>query len=164
SRAVLVAIGIDWEGRRQVLGVEMANRESATSWKEFLLGLKRRGLRGLKRAITEVLPEAYWQRCYVHFLRNALDYLPRKVADDCLVELRWLYDRRNVEEARRDLAAWLLRWQEKSTKLCAWVEENIEETLTFYRLPREHHKHLKSTNMLERLNQELKRRTHVIRI
>ena len=89
SRAVLVAIGIDWEGRRQVLGVEMANRESSTSWKEFLLGLKRRGLRGvifavsddhpgLKRAIIEVLPEAYWQRCYVHFLRNALDYLPRK--------------------------------------------------------------------------------------
>ena len=89
SRAVLVAIGIDWEGRRQVLGVEMANRESSTSWKEFLLGLKRRGLRGvifavsddhpgLKRAIMEVLPEAYWQRCYVHFLRNALDYLPRK--------------------------------------------------------------------------------------
>ncbi len=175
SRAVLVAIGIEWEGRRQVLGVEMANRESATSWKDFLLGLKRRGLRGvvfavsddhpgLKRAIMEVLPEAYWQRCYVHFLRNALDYLPRKVADDCLVELRWLYDRRNVEEARRDLAAWLLRWQEKYPKLCAWVEENIEETLTFYRLPREHHKHLKSTNMLERLNQELKRRTHVIRI
>jgi putative transposase len=175
SRAVLVAIGIDWEGRRQVLGVEMANRESDTSWKEFLLGLKRRGLRGvifavsddhagLKRAIREVLPEAYWQRCYVHFLRNALDYLPRKIADDCLLELRWLYDRRNAEEARRDLAAWLLRWQEKYPKLCAWVEENIEETLTFYRLPREHHKHLKSTNMLERLNQEIKRRTHVIRI
>ena len=175
SRAVLVAIGIDWEGRRQVLGVEMAHRESSTSWKEFLLGLKRRGLRGaiftvsddhpgLKRAIMEVLPEAYWQRCYVHFLRNALDYLPRKVADDCLLELRWLYDRRNAEEARRDLAAWLLRWQQKYPKLCAWVEENIEETLTFYRLPREHHKHLKSTNMLERLNQEIKRRTHVIRI
>jgi putative transposase len=160
---VLVAIGIDWEGRRQVLGVEMANRESSTSWKEFLLGLKRRGLRGvifavsddhpgLKRAISEVLSEAFWQRCYVHFLRNALDYLPRKVADDCLIELRWLYDRRNAEEARRDLAAWLLRWQEKYPKLCAWVEENIEETLTFYRLPREHHKHLKSTNMLERIN------------
>jgi putative transposase len=121
SRAVLVAIGIDWEGRRQVLGVEMANRESSTSWKDFLLGLKSRGLRGvmftvsddhpgLKRAITEVLPEAYWQRCYVHFLRNALDYLPRKGGDDCLIELRWLYDRRDAAEARRDLAAWLLRW------------------------------------------------------
>jgi hypothetical protein len=128
----------------------MANRESATSWKEFLLGLKRRGLRGvvfavsddhpgLKRAIIEVLPEAYWQRCYVQFLRNALDYLPRKVADDCLIELLWLYDRRNAEEARRDLAAWLLQWQERYQKLCARVEENIEETLTFYRLPREHH-------------------------
>ena len=175
SRAVLVAIGIDWEGRRQVLGVEMANRESChqlervpswpqKTWAARDLFAVSDDHPGLKRAIMEVLPEAYWQRCYVHFLRNALDYLPRKVADDCLIELRWLYDRRNAEEARRDLAAWLRRWQEKYPKLCAWVEENIEETLTFYRLPREHHKHLKSTNMLERLNQEIKRRTHVIRI
>jgi putative transposase len=175
SRAVLVALGVDWEGRRQVLGVELANRESATSWKEFLLKLKSRGLRGvtlaitddhagLKRSLAEVLPEAFWQRCYVHFLRNALDYLPRKVNDDCLTELRWFYDRRNVEEARRDLIAWLGKWQTKYPKLCEWVEGNIEETFTFYRLPKEHHKHLKSTNMLERLNQELKRRTHVIRI
>jgi putative transposase len=175
SRAVMVAIGIDWEGRRQILAVELANRESATSWREFLVGLKGRGLAGvrlvvsddhagLKRAIMEVLPEAAWQRCYVHFLRNALDHLPRKADDDCLMELRWLYDRRNAEEARRDLAAWLSRWASKYPKLCEWVEANIEETWTFYRLPREHHKHLKSTNMLERLNQELKRRTHIIRI
>jgi len=175
SQAVLIAIGIDWDGRRQVLAVELANRESRSSWRDFLLGLKARGLHGvefivaddhagLRAALREALAEAAYQRCYVHFLRNALDYLPRKVADDCLIELRWLYDRRNAEEARRDLAAWLLRWQEKYPKLCAWVEENIEETLTFYRLPREHHKHLKSTNMLERINQELKRRTHVIRI
>ena len=175
SRAVLVALGINWEGRRRVLAVELANRESATSWKEFLLRLKTRGLTGvrlaisddhagLKKAIAEVLPEAAWQRCYVHFLRNALDYLPRKANDDCLVELRWLYDRRDLAEARRDLSAWLSRWQQRYPKLCAWVETNIEETLTFYGLPREHHKHLKSTNLLERLNEELKRRTHVIRI
>ena len=66
---------------------------------------------GLKRAIMEVLPDRVtWQRCYVHFLRNALDYLPRKGGDDCLVELRWLYGRRDAAEARRDrdLAAWLL--------------------------------------------------------
>jgi putative transposase len=175
SRAVQVAIGIDWEGRRQVLGVELANRESETSWKEFLLGLKERGLHGvqlvvsddhagLKRAIAQVLSEACWQRCYVHFLRNALDHLPRKANDNCLMELRWIYDRRSVQEARRDLAAWLGRWQPKYPKLCEWVEKNIEETWTFYRLPHEHHKHLKSTNMLERINQELKRRTHIIRI
>jgi len=93
-----------------------------------------------------------------------LDYLPRKTNDDCLTELRWFYERRNVQEARLDLVAWLSKWQAKYPKLCEWVEANIEETFTFYRLPKEHHKHLKSTNVLERLNQELKRRTHVIRI
>jgi len=175
SQAVLIAIGIDWEGRRNVLGVEMANRESASSWKDFLSGLRERGLRGvqltisddhagLKRAIREVLPEAGWQRCYVHFLRNALDYLPRKAGDDCLMELRWIYDRRNAEEARRDLATWLTKWEKRYPRLCQWVEENIEETLSFYRLPREHHKNLKSTNMLERIMEELKRRTLVVRI
>ena len=175
SQAVLIAIGIDWEGRRNVLAVELANRESASSWKEFLTALCDRGLHGvqvaisddhpgLKRGIREVLPEAAWQRCYVHFLRNALDYLPRKADDDCLMELRWLYDRRNVEEARRDLAAWLGKWAARYPKLCSWVEENIEETLSFYRLPRQHHKNLKSTNMLERIMEEIKRRTLVVRI
>jgi transposase-like protein len=100
----------------------------------------------------------------VHFLRNALDYVPRRVDDDCLQELRWLYDRRDLTEARRDLAAWLAKWSGKYPKLTGWVEENIDETLTFYQLPRQHHKHLKSTNMLERLNEEIKRRTHVVRI
>ena len=175
SQAVLVALGINWDGHRQVLGVELANRESHSSWREFLLGLKQRGLRGvefvgsddhpgLKKAIAEVLPEAAWQRCYVHFLRNALDYLPRKADDDCLQELRWLYERRDIVEAQRDLAAWLQRWQRKYPKLTNWVEENIGSTLTFYRLPRLHHKHLKSTNMLERLNEEIRRRTLVVRI
>ena len=111
-----------------------------------------------------MLPEAVWQRCYVHFLRNALDHLPRKGDDDCLRELRWLYDRRDVNEARKDLAGWLKRWQDKYAKLCAWVEDNIGETLSFYSLPLGHHKHLKSTNMLERLNEEIKRRTRVVRI
>jgi len=175
SRAILIALGIDWEGRRQVLAVEYANRESQSSWREFLLQLKGRGLNGvalvvsddhpgLKAAIREVLPGVWWQRCYVHFLRNALDYLPRKADDDCLQELRWMYERRNVEEARRDLKQWLEKWAAKYPKLCAWVETNIEETWTFYRLPLAHHKHLKSTNLLERFNQEIKRRTLVVRI
>jgi putative transposase len=175
SQAVQVAIGVDWEGRRQVLGVELANRESRSSWCDLLAGLKARGLHGvefvvsddhsgLKAAIREMLPEAVWQRCYVHFLRNALDYVPRKVDDDCLMELRWFYDRRDLAEVRRDLTAWLAKWQGKYPKLTTWVEDNIEETLTYYRLPLAHHKHMKSTNMLERLNQELKRRTLVVRI
>ena len=150
SQAVLIAIGIDWDGRRQVLAVELANRESRSSWRDFLLGLKARGLHGvefvvaddhagLRAALREVLAEAAYQRCYVHFLRNALDHVPRRVDDDCLQELRWLYDRRDLIEARRDLAAWLTKWSGKYSKLTGWVEDNIDETLTFYRLPRQHH-------------------------
>src|ERR1700760_1585623 len=89
SQAVLIAIGIDWDGRRQILAVELANRESRSSWRDFLLGLKGRGLHGvefvvaddhagLRAALREVLAEAAYQRCYVHFLRNALDHVPRK--------------------------------------------------------------------------------------
>ncbi len=128
SRAVLIAIGIIWDGCR------------------------------------EALTEAAWQRCFVHFLRNALDYLPKHGWEDCLMEFRWLYERRNAEAARRDLEAWLKRWQERFGKLCEWVEANIADTFTFYRLPEAHHKQLKSTNMLERLNQEIKRRTLLVRI
>ena len=97
-------------------------------------------------------------------LRNALDDLPRKADDDCLQELRWLYDRRDLAEAQRDLAAWLTKWSTKYPKLTNEVEDTIGETLTFYRLPRAHHKPLKSTNMLERLNEEIKHRTRVVRI
>jgi putative transposase len=174
-QVVMIAIGVDWEGRRNVLAVELANRESLSSWKEFCLALKERGLHGvelvisddhagLRKAIAEVFTEAVWQRCYVHFLRNSLDYLPRKADNDCLTELRWIYDRRSIEEARQDLAAWLKKWSGRYPKLCDWVENNIEETLTFYRLPQQHHKNLKSTNLLERLNEEIKRRTLVVRI
>lgn len=175
SAAVLIAIGVDWDGRRQILAVELANRESRSSWKDFLLGLKQRGLHGveyvvaddhagLRGAVREVLTDAHFQRCYVHFLRNALDHLPRKANDDCLQELRWIYDRRDLVGAKADLAAWLKKWSPRYAKLTSWVEENIEETFTYYRLPRQHHKHMKSTNMLERFNEEIKRRTYVLRI
>ena len=176
SQAVFVAIGINWDGRRQVLGVELSNRESRSSWATFVTGLKARGLNGvefvvsddhagLKRAVAELLPEAVWQRCYVHFLRNALDYVPRKADDDCRQELRWLYDRRDLKEAQQDdLHAWLQRWAQRYPRLTDWVEAQIGETLNSYRLPRQHHKHLKSTNLLERLNEKIKRRTRVVRI
>jgi transposase-like protein len=87
-----------------------------------------------------------------------------EINDDCLTELRWIYDRRSIEEAHQDLAAWLKKWSKRRPKLCDWVESNIEETLTFYRMPRQHHRNLKSTNMLERLMEEIKRRTLVVRI
>jgi len=115
---------------------------------------------GLRAALREALAEAAYQRCYVHFLRNALDDVPRRVDDDCLQELRWLGACPRAGKAgpggparSRRLARQVVG---QIPKLTGRVEENIDETLTFYRLPRQHHKHLKSTNMLERLNEEIR--------
>ena len=124
-------------------GWSNSNRESRSSWTTFVTGLKTRGLDGVEfvvirrsrggssATVRELLPEAVWQRCYVHFLRNALDYLPRKADDDCRQELRWLYDRRNLKEAQQDLQAWLTRWATRYPKLTDWVEAHIGETLNF---------------------------------
>jgi transposase-like protein len=101
--------------------------------REFCLALKERGLHGvelvisdddagLRKAIAEVFTEGLWQRCYVHFLRNAPDYLLRKADNDCMTELRGIYDRRSIEEARQDLAAWLKKWSSRYPKVCDWVE------------------------------------------
>jgi transposase-like protein len=133
SQAVLIAVGVDWDGRRQILAVEMANRESGSSWGDFLLGPSRRGLNGvefviaddhagLRAAIREVLSAGGRPEMLCPLLRNALDHLPRKADDDCLQELRWLYDRRSVEEACRDLAAWIAKWGDRYKKLVDWVE------------------------------------------
>jgi putative transposase len=134
-RAVLIAIGINHDGRRCVLGVDLANRESKTSWRDFLVRLIERGLHGvefvvsddhegLKQAAIQTFAGALWQRCYVHFLRNALDHLPRKKDNDCIIELRWIYERRTVAEAQADIASWLKKWQGQFPRLCDWVEEN----------------------------------------
>ena len=146
NQAVLIALGISWDGRREVLSVELAPRESNSIWKDFLIKLKERGLHGvefvvsddhcgIRKAVSSILTEAVWQRCYVHFLRNALDHMPKKHIDPaCMMELRWIYDRRTIDEAMSDLNAWLNKWAEKYPALCEWVEENIHETLSFYKL------------------------------
>ena len=177
SRAVQIALGIDREGRRHVLSVELSNRESESSWTEFLSHLKARGLRGveyvvsdshegLKNAISKVLPSALWQRCCVHFLRNARDRLSRSADPACLEGLKRLWGHETVEEARQALSVWVDRWGEEKGvgRLVDWVEHHVEETLTVYRLPWAHRHRMKSTNMLERYNEEIRRRTRVIRI
>ena len=175
SKAILIAIGVNLEGKREILSIEIANRESTNSWKDFISKLKARGLHGvrlvisdahlgLQAAITELLTNALWQRCYVHYLRNAKDYLLRKCNDNCLVELKFIYEQRSIQDAHRELKAWVSKWADIHPKLVAWTEENIFETLTFYRFPPQHRVHLRSSNVLERLNQEIKRRTLVVRI
>ena len=174
SQAVLIAIGIDWDGRRQILAVDMASRESRSSWKDFLLGLRRRGLNGvefvvaddhagLRAAVREVLAEAAFQRCYVHFLRNALDHLPRKADDEpagTALALRSPVDRGGPSGPRR-----MDRQMGSPLPETRRVGRgNDRGDAHLLQAPRQHHKHLKSTNMLERLNEEIKRRTQVVRI
>jgi putative transposase len=118
----------------------------------------------LRKAIGEVLPQALWQRCCVRLLRNALDYLPHKADDDCLKELRWIYDRRTGEEARQDLTAWLMKWSSRYGKLCRWVGRQHRRDPDLPGVATGPPQGPKSTNMLERLNEELKRRTLVVRI
>ena len=126
--------------------VELANRESRSSWKEFLLGLKGRGLHGvefvvsddhpgLKKAIAEVLPEAAWQRCYVHFLgMRSTMFRAKSTMTVCRSCAGSMTDAISPRPGAISLQ-WLAKWQGKYAKLCAWVEDNIEETLTYYRLP-----------------------------
>ena len=119
---------------------------------------------GLRQAIIEVLPAAPRRPCSLHFPRTALDDVRAKVDDDGLRELRWLEDRRDLAEARRDGAAWLARGQATGPQALQLDRKHIEATLTVHRLPRQHHKHLNPTTLPERLNEEIKRRTHVVGI
>ena len=175
SPAVFMARGINAEGRRQVRGVELSNRESRSSWTTCVTGVKTRGLPGVEvvvsddhvgitQAVRALLPEAVWQRGDVHVLRTALDSLPRTANDDGRQERRWLYDRRNLQAAQQDLHAWLTRGATRDPKRTDWVDAHIGETLNVSSLPRHHHKHLKSTNMRERRNEEITRRPRVVRI
>ncbi len=177
TRAVQIAVGIDAAGKRHLLAVELADRETANSWTTFLTGLKARGLQGveyvvsdshegLKRAIEKVLTTALWQRCAVHFLRNAVAHTTHQTDPDCVDELKRLWSCSGMKAARRELRNWIERWGEDPScdALVTWVEEHIEETFSVYRLPRAHRKRMKSTNMLERYNEEIRRRTRVVRI
>jgi putative transposase len=137
----------------------------------------------VRAALREVLAEAAYQRCYVHFLRNALDHVPRRVDDDCLQELRRLGACPRAGEAGPGGSARPHRGAPRFGRLAHQVVRQILKAhrlgrrehrrdadprlrggRLFYRLPRQHHKHLKSTNMLERLNEEIRRRTQVVRI
>ena len=175
SKTVMIAVGIDWDGRPQIIGVEMASGESDSGWKDFLLDLKSRGLKGVElvvsthhdglvAAIAEVLPEAAWQRCNMHFLREAPSHLPRNYAADCLPELGLIYECDDLALACTDVAAWLAKWTPSYPRLTAWVDENIEQTLTFFRSPLRHHKYVSSTKLLEPLNEEIRLRSEMVRV
>jgi transposase-like protein len=175
SQGVLVAIGISAAGYREVLGCWVAESESEASWGAVFGELKQRGLRGVRyvvsddhagmvRAIERHFQGAVWQRCQVHFVRNALALCGRRQRPLVLRLMKLVTESATREAAKAALAAAIAELENKAPKVARLLEEHGEEILGVYALPEAHQKRMRTTNMLERQNQELKRRTRVVRV
>jgi transposase-like protein len=171
--AVFTAIGIDPEGRRSVLGVSVSLSEAEVHWRDFFKSLLERGLHGvelitsdahagLKEARKACFPGVPWQRCQFHLMRNALAHVPREeMKQGVMDDLRSVFDSADGEVASAQLARVVRKYQKSAPKLAEWMEANVPESFAVFRLPPSHRKRLRTTNMDERLNRELKRRTRV---
>lgn len=175
SRAVVVATGVAEDASREVLGIAIGDSEDAAFWTEFLQGLRERGLSGvqlvisdshlgLKAAIAKVFPGASWQRCRVHFMRNVLVKVPRTQQSMVAAMVRTIFaqpDAEHVERQVKEVAATMRRQFPLVTEM---LEDANEDITAFRHFPSNHWQKIWSTNSLERLNAEIKRRTNVVGI
>ena len=175
SRAVVVAMGVNEDGRRELLGLKVGDSESESFWAEFIAHLKERGLAGVKlvisdahagltKAIGRQLQGNVWQRCRVHFARNLLQCVPKAHQGMVTAALRSVFAQESAEEIESrwdDLAASLA---ERFPKAAALMHEAKEDVLAFRHFPKDHWRKIWSTNLLERVNEEIKRRTRVVGI
>jgi putative transposase len=175
SMAVVVAYGVRADGRREVLGMDVTTGEHAVFWRAFLQSLVARGMRGvrlvvsdahpgLKQAIREVFVGAAWQRCRVHFMRNLLAHVPKQAQAMVAATVRTIFQQPDRAAARAQLETVIAALQERFPKVVELLIEAEEEVFAFYDFPAEHRRQLASTNPLERLNKELKRRSAVVGI
>ena len=174
--ALFIAIGITPEGRRTVLGVSVSDSEAEVHWREFLKGLMARGLHGcryivsddhagLKKARTACFSGVPWQRCQFHLMQNAMSYVPNDaMRDEATTDLRDIFNAPDRDEADRRLASAVRKYSQSAPKLADWMETNVPESLTVLCLPADHRRRMRTSNMLERLNREVKRRTRVVSI
>jgi len=175
SRGVAVVVGVDEDGYREILGTYVSNTESEASWSEVFRDLSDRGLRGvlyvvsddhkgLVRAIDRHFQGVVWQRCQVHFARNVMSMVRRCDRRWMLGLLRRITGSRTLEEAERQLKQAVESLETAYPKVAGLLEEHGHEILAVYALPESHRTPMRTTNTLERLNQELRRRTRVVRI
>jgi putative transposase len=173
SCALLIAIGITPEGRRTVLGASVSLSEAEVHWREFLAGLQARGLHGVQLVVSDDhagleaarqsrLPGVKWQRCQFHLAENLLAYVPPSLRqEEVSGELRGVFNAPNRAEADRLLDLMARKYEKAAPRLARWLEENVPDGLTVFDFPAEHRRRLRTNNLLERLNRELKRRTRV---
>lgn len=175
SRAALVVSGIRADGYRQILGVKIGDTESAATWDETFRWLKQRGLKGvmfvlsdahggLTEAVAKHFQGATWQRCQVHLMRNLLAHASTRVRADVAQQAKLVLHAPDMEAARRRLTQFAQRFAQSAPKAVACLEEGFEDAMAVMALPEKYRRLLRTSNMQERLNEEIRRREKVIRI
>ena len=172
--SILVAVGVNDDGFREIIGVAEGSKEDKESWKGFLRYLKERNLEkidmiisdkslGLVEIIPEFYPEAKWQRCVVHFYRNVFSLVPHGKVKEVATMMKAIHAQENIEEARRKRDMVSLKLKEmKLQKAAELVSSSTDETLSYYSFPVEHWKRIRTNNGLERIMKEIRRRTRVV--
>ena len=175
SRGLLVAIGVNEEGHREIIGFQLTTTESENSWSDFFESLKERGLKdvhlvtsdnhkGLVNAIQKQFQGATWQRCQTHFSRNMLDQTPKSLQPSLKEDLRQLYEAIDIESAMKARNDILAKYEATAPKAATLLDEAFADITGVLILPLKYRKRLRTTNGVERLNQEIRRRERVIRI
>jgi putative transposase len=177
SKAVYIAMGVNEQNKREIIGLKVDHSESETSWREFFESLKSRGLQspklvisdahqGLKAAITKAFIGTSWQRCTVHMLRNMIQTMPRKDSKEARSQLKAIFKSPNLEEAKKLKDEFIATYEEQKgyQKAIFILDEGFDDATQFYAEPEDFHIHLRTTNVLERLNSEIRRREQVIRV
>jgi transposase-like protein len=171
--SLAIAIAVDREGERHIVGFELGAGESEAFWLDFLRNIKKRGLEkvmlvisdahsGLVSALTQALSGAAWQRCTVHFVRNVLAQIPHKDKKQVADALKLIFDQPDYRTAQIYLEQLASVMQERWPKAAEMLLEAKEDILVYKTFPEEHHRSIHSVNPLERLNREIRRRTRVV--
>lgn len=175
SYGVLIGTGVREDGHREILGLQLRQTESEVSWEEFLRWLVGRGLSGvdlvvsdnhagLVKAIRSQLPGSSWQHCQTHLMRNTLDSAPKRLQQELKSRIRLVFDAPDEETARGLAGDVIDRFGITAPKAVSKLEEHLDDALAFMALPEKYRKRLRTTNSIERLNQEIRRRERPIRI
>jgi len=171
--AILLAYGVNPEGKKEILGASTSLSEAEVHWREFLQGLSSRGMRGLRLIISDnhsglrkarmaVFPSLPWQRCQFHLCQNAQSYAPKKSMRAEIAEvMREIFQSPTLEMAIEMKRKAIEKYEKRAPEFSRWLEENIDESLTVYHFPKDHWKKLRTSNGIERVNREIKRRTRV---
>ena len=174
--AILIASGVKRDGRRSILGVSVSLSEAEAHWRTFLEGLVKRGLHGVQLIISDdhagmeaarkaVFTGVPWQRCQFHLQQNAQAYIPRvSMRREAAEDIRAIFNAPDREIAEIYLKKMVEKYENIAPKLADWMEVNLPEGFTVFAFPKTHQKRLRTSNFLERLSQEIKRRTRIVRV